>query len=205
MGDFTRIDWNRQKGESNLWYGRFLVYRNMGSERQPLAAYRVYLRQNGDYIKADKATFAPGSWQRAMGSYNWTERAEAFDAEERRVKESRRKQYVEELDKEAHRIAVEALKKADKMINWPLAETKVDIDGKTHILMPAGWNQNTAIRYLEKAHNVGLAALGVVRSGAVRIAQALKGAEETVEDDPISDMEWLKDFVEEEVESEERP
>ena len=86
------------------------------------------------------------------------------------------------------------------MLDWPLAETKVAMDGKTHLLIPAGWNQNTAIRMLEKSHLVGLSALGVVRTGAVGAAQALKGAGDLTaeEDDPISDMEWLKDFVEEE-------
>jgi hypothetical protein len=199
MGDFTRIDWNRQKGESNLWYGRFLVYRNMGSERQPLACFRLYLRQNGEYTKAEKAKSWPGSWDRALIQYNWRDRAEAFDAEERRVKEAHRKRYVEQLDEEAHKIAVDALKKAKKMLDWPLARTEIEDNGKTHVLIPAGWNQNTAIRMLEKSHLVGLSALGISRSGAVGAAQALQGAGKTVEeDDPIRDMEWLKDFTEEE-------
>lgn len=201
MGDFTRTDWSRQKGESNLWYGRFLVYRNMGSERTALSAYRLNLKHHGQYQKAEKATFVGGGWQKAMGRYNWTERAEAWDAEERRSKESRRKRYVEEIDSEAHEIAVEAMKKARKMIEWPLAQTTVELDGKTHILVPAGWNQNTAIRWLKEAHTVGLAALGIVRTGAVGVAQALKSVEKQVaEDDPISDMEWLKSFLTEEVE-----
>ena len=135
-----------------------------------------------------------------MVRFRWPERAEAWDAEELRTKESRRKRFVKELDAETHRIAIEALRKAEKMINWPLAQTEVKADGKTHILTPVGWNMNTAISCLEKAHRVGLASLGVVRPGPVGPAVAPKCPENPIlDDDRIADMELLKEFLEKEL------
>ena len=66
--------WARQHGEPGLWYGRFVVYRDLGPERTIEAAYRVVREREG--LRSAR----PGAaWYGAAKDWAWAERAAAWD------------------------------------------------------------------------------------------------------------------------------
>ena len=73
------------KGEPDLWYGRFRVYLLMGSRRSVGAVYRKEY-----HVKARQTTFKiSGDWYEAAKQWNWESRARDHDefqrAEEDRI------------------------------------------------------------------------------------------------------------------------
>lgn len=70
--------WEREKGEPNLWYGRFEIFRLLGVGRSIDGAYRA---EGG--AKGRKGARATGHWRRAAQRWRWVERAEAWDGAER--------------------------------------------------------------------------------------------------------------------------
>jgi len=74
-----RVVWDRQEGESSLWYGRFDEYRLMGPERSVLS---VVNRRRRDQSKK-QAKYSPGAWLEKANTFKWRERAEAWDESER--------------------------------------------------------------------------------------------------------------------------
>ncbi len=83
--------WQRQPGESLLWYNRFKLYRNLGYKRSLVAA----LSKEQETAKVLKSTRigkkpgvalaevpraqVPGSWKQASSKWRWVERAAAYD------------------------------------------------------------------------------------------------------------------------------
>ena len=70
--------WNRQHQEPARWYARFDVYRNLGTRRTIDECYRCVAQVEG--LRASR----PGSlWYETAKHWNWSARAEAWDAAER--------------------------------------------------------------------------------------------------------------------------
>jgi len=61
--------WDRLPGEKPEWYQRFLIYLRLGPDRSVDAVWQ-HLGGRGP---------APTSWHQAAQSYNWEERAKAYD------------------------------------------------------------------------------------------------------------------------------
>lgn len=82
--DYDNPIWERQKGEKNLWYQRFVDFLHMGARRNLRAAYNAELARDG----RDESKAPPESWRNAHKRNRWDERAEAYDAH-RRAEEAR--------------------------------------------------------------------------------------------------------------------
>lgn len=84
MGDEQSQLWERQESEPNLWYERFMLYFMLGPSRSLRQA--ILQETKGD---KERQISVPQSWWDAYKTWNWKERAEAYD-------EYRRKQVFTE-------------------------------------------------------------------------------------------------------------
>jgi hypothetical protein len=141
--------WDRQPGESEAAHRAALSYFDLGADRsiQKLA---------GELGHRSKRHLE--EWSRV---HRWVERAEAFDAEQRRLdQEARDRAREAEAAKWAEReealrgdlwqIGESLLEKARGMLLFPLQTTTLDKDGKT-IVEPARWNFRTAAAFVDLA------------------------------------------------------
>lgn len=80
--------WERQDLEPARWFHRFdAYYRPLGPERSLLAAYRFW--HQAEKGRKSQAVSAPTSWREAADHWQWGDRAEAWDIQQRleRLKE----------------------------------------------------------------------------------------------------------------------
>lgn len=102
--DDTQPIWARLTGESNAWFHRFLLYRNMSAvERSLLGAYNIY------QLRANKSRGKPysdvsGAWKEAFAKYDWKFRAEQHDAHLQAEQEERQRILFEFEQQEIERI-----------------------------------------------------------------------------------------------------
>ena len=85
--------WDRQEGESSLWYGRFDEYRLMGPERSVLS---VVNRRRRDQSKR-QAKYSPGAWLEKANTFKWKDRSEAWDESERQRQAALREEEADRL------------------------------------------------------------------------------------------------------------
>ena len=113
QGDNERKAWERMAGESIAWYGRFKLFLSLGPTRSVRQAYLRHL-----HMQTRTSGTSP-SWLDAANRWQWRERADAWDLEQRtllaladhnvlRAARNRRVAYLEaqlEEVREALRIA----------------------------------------------------------------------------------------------------
>jgi len=77
--EMSRRPWHRRPKEPNTWYDRFVTYylTTPATRRTVDAAYRQ------SSAKASRAKQASGAWYRNSQRWQWAERAEAYDADQR--------------------------------------------------------------------------------------------------------------------------
>ena len=92
-----RAAWEQQPEESDKWYGRFEMYRNLGTERTLLGAWR---RATGK-----ERAQADGYWQRQCSRWRWRDRARAWDKHLRNLARQEQEQAVIEMGRRAARNA----------------------------------------------------------------------------------------------------
>lgn len=113
--------WERQDGEPNNWYSRFVIFLQMGPSRSLLGSINLEKAQKG----LEKLNYVSQSWREAAKQWDWRERAEMWD-------EYRRKQVfvqgnaydvnrVEKLNKYTEMLEAEI----DKMLD-ALAKKKIE-------------------------------------------------------------------------------
>jgi hypothetical protein len=85
--------WDRQPDEPNRWFSRFERFRAAGPSRSLLGTMNSELSDKGAIPKAKVS----GSWHRASIRWRWRERAEAWDAQERRRVQAARIQQIDEM------------------------------------------------------------------------------------------------------------
>jgi hypothetical protein len=73
--------WEQQDGEPDLWYARFIRYRDLGRTRNLNRVYQLD-------VKASRAV--PSSWLDTFVAYAWRERAAAWDEYRRQKSEEKR-------------------------------------------------------------------------------------------------------------------
>jgi hypothetical protein len=125
--------WNRLPGESTKAFSAFSAYRDLGSGRSIVEAYRHQRGTKG-------ATQAPGQWKRLAKRFRWSERAAAWDDYQDQVKLEGQLAAIEEMCKRHAQIAMvsqaklierlqtfEASELTPKdMITWLEASVKVE-------------------------------------------------------------------------------
>ena len=72
--------WERREGEPGRWYGRFLIYLELGPARSLREACRVANRKTREQVHC-----AYGSWCDQARRWEWRERATAWDIEQREL------------------------------------------------------------------------------------------------------------------------
>lgn len=70
--------WQRQKDEPIAWFQRFDLYRQMGPHKRSLLAVYRLEQSEADPSRA-LAKCAPGNWRSAAKTWNWQQRADAWD------------------------------------------------------------------------------------------------------------------------------
>lgn len=187
--------WERLPNEPNLWYERFVLFRNRGPERRMLDVFRLFLRQNGDYEKADKVVSVDGAWSRAAREWHWKLRSEQWDEEQQKKREQRNDRVLRELELKQIDLGHKALKKVSTMLDWPLTEQTISDDGKTTVIKPAGWNFATIPKLLREAALQIQSAVQAPPVGAQERAGARQGSDSGDAPDgnyiPEEAVEWL--------------
>ena len=80
MGAAGRLAWDQREGEPPRWYGRFLIYLELGPARSLREACRVANRKTRQQVHC-----AYGSWCDQARRWAWRERATAWDMEQREL------------------------------------------------------------------------------------------------------------------------
>lgn len=114
--------WEQQAREPDIWYRRFLAYRDLGPERTLVGAYRV-VKGSAASTSSRKNSTVPTSWIRMRDRWEWVERAQLWDREEyarleQKVRKSLEQHYIDALDL-AHQVNAAALRKALELIGMP--------------------------------------------------------------------------------------
>lgn len=80
LAEFSELDpWERQPGEPEEWYARFLIYKDLGMSRN---LHRAYKAERADTpFPMPPTTGTPISWTHNSRQWHWKERAEAWDKE----------------------------------------------------------------------------------------------------------------------------
>jgi len=93
---------DQQPGESDLWYSRFVKFRDYGPERDLLQCYLEVMWEQDAHLRAGRPQplasngtnpetsssarprrkYLPGSWTRQIRKFNWWARAAAWDADQ---------------------------------------------------------------------------------------------------------------------------
>ncbi len=71
--------WDRQKGENLMWFSRFETYRMIGPERTLLGTINEMMVKKGE----KRRNSIPNSWSLNFEKFDWKQRAEAWDDQER--------------------------------------------------------------------------------------------------------------------------
>jgi len=72
--------WERMDGEPNMWYGRFHLYLEMGTNRTMLGAVHLSeAKAEKSRKKQTPSRKVPGSWNKAAEQWNWKDRTTAYD------------------------------------------------------------------------------------------------------------------------------
>ena len=149
--------WDRLPGERNLWYSRFEEYRLMGPNRSMLEV----CNRSRDIKGKNRSVNTSQSFVNAAKKYKWTERAEAWDEEQRRLdreewEKRRQAQRVEEWE-----IASKLTEKAKAMLEFPLAKVEADGQDGPTIIKPARWNMADSARMVETASKLARLSAGM--------------------------------------------
>ena len=153
------LPWDRLEDEPNDWYSRFELFRLAGPTRKLIDVWRSEGDTEGKEI--------PHRWYTVAGKWHWTERAEAWDEENRQRMRDAVNEQLEEfranwIQREA-RVAGELMDKAVQMLKFPLADVRrVNEDtGEVTVIMPTKWTMSDAAKYVLTASKIGRLAVGL--------------------------------------------
>lgn len=122
--------WDRLPREPNRWYDRFERFRLMGSNRAIIGVYNGEREKNGK----PRCASVPPPWNVAAHTYNWRERAEAWDEHNREIKRQEdQAQRDHELARvrELRRTTIQALQAMLGRVITAEQDGKYNVDSKT--------------------------------------------------------------------------
>lgn len=120
--DEERKSWEQMldKGESDLWFGRFRAYLLMGFRRSVQAVFQQELEENGGNWRDE----AHGSWYEYAKKYNWQARAAAYDAHWLEEQDELIKQEREIVLRTGFAVQHRRIQSLDKILNKLLEMTE---------------------------------------------------------------------------------
>jgi hypothetical protein len=136
--------WDRQrrdgKLEPMLWFGRFNVYREMGTERSLLGAVNIVHKSK------KKRTSIPGAWSDAHKKWTWKDRAEAWDEHERQRIEAKFREQCDEWRTGRFEDAQKLREKARGYLSFPVSRREVTEGGRAYIIeaLPTSYAKDAA-------------------------------------------------------------
>ncbi len=155
--DIDRLPWDQEPGEPTKHFDRFVRYKLIGPDRTLYSAYNQFKARGG----SEGRVFAvPGAWRKIAKQWRWQERAEAWDAEQRRVEEAKWQARRAELREQEWGTATLLLDKVARMLSFPVEQTTRSVtsaDGQTintTIINPARWSFADAARLLDASSKV---------------------------------------------------
>lgn len=125
--------WQRQRDddgelEGMLWFSRFTLYREMGSERTLLGAVRAHRGEEG-------YNSVPGAWSRAFERWSWKTRAEAWDQHELDRQAQEFREDCDEWRRERFADSRTLREKARQLLRLPVVtRTATDDEGMTYVV-----------------------------------------------------------------------
>jgi len=161
--------WERQKGEDGqlepmLWFDRFTDFLHQDAPR----SIARMVNEWRDAVGRPRAKDVPGSWRKQSLRWRWRDRAQAWDVEQRRLRDE---QWAsrEVLRRTRNWDLSEALhEKVNQMLAFPVEQvtTTTGEDGQvTQIFNPADWAPKDVARYAEVAAKLAKEATGVDDDG----------------------------------------
>ena len=137
--------WDRQRLDGELepmlWFGRFNVYREMGTERSLLGAYNKVLKSE------KRRNSIPGAWELNAKKWQWKPRAEDWDEHERQRVEAEFREQCDEWTQGRFEDARKLREKARAYLSFPVSKrTTTGDDGRTYIIeaLPTAWAKDAA-------------------------------------------------------------
>lgn len=121
--------WDKLPDEKTVWFLRFRAWLLMEGTRSVLGAYTAEREKNGTR-KNKTINYIPEAWSNAKVKFRWIERAEAFDAEQRKKEDKAREEQEERErleriaaqkheEQEEQRLANVLRVKAEKILDLP--------------------------------------------------------------------------------------
>lgn len=153
--------WERQPGETEIWYNRFMRFCRMGYTRGILSVYNAERAERG----RKEQPRVSGGYSEKVKLYDWKTRVMAWDRYiERRDKAAWEKKRIA-YRKRGSELADLLIKKAEQMLQFPLARTEQETSqegGKTivkNVIEPMRWTMSDASRFLDVADRLKRLAL----------------------------------------------
>lgn len=191
-----------------MWFQRFIMYRDIGTDRTLLGTFNLHKRQEGNYQgdKHGNATSLPGSWTKATKKWQWVERARAYDDFLHHQRERERDKRRKELEDLEWTSALKMFDKTTKMLDWPLADREVEDpeSGDKVLVKAAGWSQGTVPNMIKAASQLGRMALSMPTTGPNGLDPDRKGATDGDGGEYLDDaeIEWMHEYMEDPAEVE---
>jgi hypothetical protein len=186
------MSWERQPGEPDKWYQRFLLYRNQApTNRTIMAAIRTVRAEKAmPHKKGMPISGNPSAvWNKMAKRWDWIGRARRYDDHlQKEIEESELKWRIEMRAKEKA-VAGKLLQQAERMLDVPIVrqETIQRDDGTTIILRPTKrWGKDTATAMAATASRL--------IDGIVQKDEKKKVEESEKNHVPQADIDWLREI-----------
>jgi hypothetical protein len=150
--------WERQPGESRMWYSRLEAYLRLGPARSLLGAYKADRAAREGLLGLDppparsgrEIKAAPCSWRLAAARNGWRERAEAWD------------DHQAELDRAEWRERRRRIRE----VEWQTSETLLKRAQELAVDLETTWRGGDVARAAQVGSELGRRATGLDRQDA---------------------------------------
>jgi hypothetical protein len=172
--------WRRQPGEPQSWHLRFMRFCRMGFGRSLLGLYNQERSERGLKPKLQVS----GSFEKRVVEFDWRSRAAAWDMHRERQDRTAWEKRRREWRNHEVEYAKALLKKAELMLQFPLAVTEQSVTqegGKTiitNVINPCRWSIRDAASMIETADRLYRLALEMETNRSVTDIQIETDIEE---------------------------
>lgn len=183
------MSWERQAGEPDKWYQRFLVYlRQPPTSRSLAAAVRSIRQQEATPNDFKKSKKVGQYWAKMARRWDWEGRARRYDDYQQQEIERGEIAWRLEMRKSQQDLASKMMKQAHQMVDVPIVrQERIERqDGTTVIIRPTKrWSKETVTAYAATASRL---ADGIDEKDQKK---KLEAAEK--DNKPQFDIDWLRE------------